>query len=508
MTPLARLVIDPDFRIGAPDSRLFGTFVEHLGRCVYGGIHEPGHPAADQEGFRGDVTDLVREMGPTIVRYPGGNFVSGYRWEDGIGPVQDRPCRLDPAWRTIEPNTVGVDEFLGWAARTGLEPMMAVNLGTRGVQSAADLVEYCNHPQGTYWSDLRVRHGAHAPHGIRVWCLGNEMDGPWQIGHKTAEEYGRLARETAKAMRLVDPSLELVACGSSNGRMPTFGTWEATVLEHTYDVVDYVSLHTYYEETEQDRASFLASAVDMDHCIEAVVATAEHVRARLRSAKKIRLSFDEWNVWNISRFHAERDREPDREWRRAPRLIEDTYTVTDAVVVGSMLISLLNHADSVGIACQAQLVNVIAPIRCEPGGPAWRQTIFHPFAHAARYGRGTVLRTEPRAPRIETAKYGDVDALAAAVCHDEDTGELTVFAVNRDQHAALVLEATLRGFPAEYTLAEHLVLTDTDPDAVNTMDQPERVVPCTQEGAEVAHGQLHASLAPLSWNVLRLRTVA
>src|SRR5437763_354855 len=259
MARTAYLAVDRDFRIGEPDRRLFGTFVEHMGRCVYTGIHEPDHPTADGDGFRGDVADLVRELGPTLVRYPGGNFVSGYRWEDGVGPVVDRPRRLDLAWRGIEPNTVGVNEFLGWARGLELEPMMAVNLGTRGIDAARDLVEYCNHPAGTAWSDLRIRHGVTRPHGIRLWCLGNELDGPWQIGHKTAEEYGRLAVETAKAMRQVDPSIELVACGSSHSRMPTFGSWEATVLGHAYDEVDYVSLHAYYEETGGDRASFLAS---------------------------------------------------------------------------------------------------------------------------------------------------------------------------------------------------------------------------------------------------------
>ena len=244
----ARLTVDPAFRVGEVDPRLFGSFVEHLGRCVYDGIYEPGHPAADERGFRRDVAELVRELGVPILRYPGGNFVSGYNWEDGVGPVEQRPTRLDLAWRSIETNAVGLDEFLSWAGGLGIDPMIAVNLGTRGVDAARNLVEYANHPGGTYWSDLRRANGVPDPYGIKVWCLGNEMDGPWQIGHKTAAEYGRLARETAKAMRLVDPAIELVACGSSNHAMPTFGTWEATVLAETYDVVDYVSMHAYYEE--------------------------------------------------------------------------------------------------------------------------------------------------------------------------------------------------------------------------------------------------------------------
>src|SRR4051794_8101743 len=268
-----------------------------MGRCVYGGIFEPDHPEADGNGLRLDVIRLVRELGVNVVRYPGGNFVSGYNWEDGVGPVDERPARLDLAWRSLEPNTFGLDEFMGWVAQAGVEPMMAVNLGTRGVADAVNLLEYTNYPSGTYYSDLRVAHGRAEPYGVKLWCLGNEMDGPWQIGHKSADEYGRLAQETAKAMRFVDPSLELVVCGSSGSKMPTFGAWEQTVLSHAFDEVDHVSMHAYYEESEHDLASFLACAVDMDHFIESVVSTIDAVAAARKSRKQINISFDEWNVW-------------------------------------------------------------------------------------------------------------------------------------------------------------------------------------------------------------------
>src|SRR4051812_47630722 len=253
---VAQLTLDPAFSIGTVDRRLFGSFVEHMGRCVYTGIFEPGHPAADDDGLRTDVLDLVRELGVTTVRYPGGNFVSGYRWEDGVGPRGDRPRRLDLAWRALETNAFGLNEFMRWARLADVEPMMAVNLGTRGVEAAAELVEYCNLPDGTAAADLRRKHGVAEPHDIRLWCLGNEMDGPWQIGNLTADEYGRLAARAGHAMRRVDPSIELVACGSSNSTMPTFAAWEATVLEHAYDQVDYISLHTYYDPEKYDEASF------------------------------------------------------------------------------------------------------------------------------------------------------------------------------------------------------------------------------------------------------------
>ena len=313
----ATLTLDPAFTIGTVDPRLFGSFVEHLGRCVYTGVYEPGHPTADEHGLRRDVLELVRELGVTVVRYPGGNFVSGYRWEDGVGP--ERPVRLDPAWKSIEPNAFGLGEFMIWTRRAGVQPMLAVNLGTRGMQEACDLLEYANHPGGTALSELRVSHGAPEPYGIRIWCLGNEMDGPWQTGHKTAHEYGRLAAETARAMRMIDPDLELVACGSSGAGMPTFGAWEATVLEEAYDQVDYISLHAYYEPLNGDLETFLASGAMMEAYIEDAIATCDHVRAKLKRDKRIYLSFDEWNVWYMSRHQAD----PPTEWRHAPRLLED-----------------------------------------------------------------------------------------------------------------------------------------------------------------------------------------
>ncbi|RJK93825.1 alpha-N-arabinofuranosidase [Vallicoccus soli] len=470
-----------------------------MGRCVYTGIHEPEHPSADADGFRRDVLDLVRELGPTVVRYPGGNFVSSYRWEDGVGPVDERPVRLELAWRAIEPNTVGLDEFAGWAQRAGLEPMMAVNLGTRGIQEACDVLEYANHPSGTYWSDLRIANGAKEPHGIKLWCLGNELDGPWQVGRKTPDEYGRLAAETAKAMRLVDPSVELVAVGSSHSQMPTFGTWEDRVLEHTYEHVDYVSMHAYYEELVGDLGTFLATAVDMDAFIDAVISTSDAVGARLRQRKRLKVAFDEWNVWYQRRFVGA----PNLDWQYARPLIEDRFNVADAVVVGSFLVTLLNHAERLTVACQAQLVNVIAPIMTEPGGRAWRQTIFHPFAQASRLARGQVLRVEAHGPTYATAAYGEVPLLHATATHDPATGEVVVLAVNRGTEEPLPLEVALHGF-GPLVLAEHSVLADDDPYAVNTADDPDRVVPREGRDARVLDGRLEALLPPVSWNVLRL----
>jgi alpha-N-arabinofuranosidase len=489
----ANVTVDPAFRVGEVDPRLYGSFVEHMGRCVYTGIYEPGHPTADADGFRQDTAELVRELGVPLVRYPGGNFVSGYRWEDGIGPVEQRPTRLDLAWRSLETNHVGVGEFVKWASAVGVEPMMAVNLGTRGIDAARSLVEYCNLPGGTYWSDLR----GGTPYGIKTWCLGNEMDGPWQTGHKTAQEYARLALETARAMRQVDPSIDLVACGSSGRQMPTFGSWEATVLGETYEAVDYVSMHGYYQQFDDDRDSFLACATDMDAFIDEVIATIDHVRAVGRHRKKINISFDEWNVWYQSRFAGEKNLEIEK----TPRLIEDVYSVTDAVVVGNLLISLLRHADRVKIGCQAQLVNVIATIMTEPGGPAWRQASFHPYALTTKYGRGTVLQLAITAPTHTTARHGEVPLLDAVAVQGEEG--VVLFAVNRSQHEPMSLDVDLRSTPS-LTTATHVAIADDDPDAVNTLQQPDRVQPRRLDDPKLDGGRIQAVLPPLSWNMIRL----
>ena len=508
----ARVVLDPAFVVGEVDRRLFGSFVEHLGRCVYGGIYDPSHPSANDEGFRRDVVDLTRELGVSLVRYPGGNFVSAYRWEDGIGPREQRPTRLDPAWQVVETNAVGVDEFMSWAESAQVEPMMAVNLGTRGIQEACDLLEYCNHPGGSYWSDQRRRNGAVDPYGVRLWCLGNEMDGPWQVGHKTADEYGRLAAETAKAMRRIDPDVELVACGSSNSRMPTFADWEATVLGHCHDVVDCISMHVYYEN-RGDLQSFLASAVDMDRFIDSVVATCDHVAARRRSNRRLRISFDEWNVWYESQ---ERDVEP-KPWTEAPAVLQEHYTVADAVVVGDMLLSLLRHADRVAVGCQAQLVNVLAPIVALPGEPAWRQTIFHPFAQAAAHARGTVLRLAVDAPVHDTEEHGEAETLSAVATYDENRGEVALFMVNRDPEEGLDVSVDLRslvrspsssqdsGASVTPRLVGHEALTDDDPYARAGADAGESPQPRPVTGTVLDHDHvLRARLPAVSWNVIRI----
>jgi alpha-N-arabinofuranosidase len=495
----AHIELDQRAVIAPVRRRIFGAFVEHLGRCVYTGLYEPGHPTANEDGFRMDVVELVRELGSTTVRYPGGNFVSGFRWEDSVGPRDKRPVRRDLAWHSLESNQVGLDEFARWLKLTGSELMLAVNLGTRGILPALDLLEYANHPSGTALSDLRVANGTPQPHNVRMWCLGNEMDGPWQQGFMTADDYGKLAARTAAAMRMADKDLELVVCGSSGLSMPTFGDWERTVLEHSYEHVDYVSCHAYYQELDGDLGSFLASALDLESFIDAVVGAADHVGRRNRSEKKLQLSLDEWNVWYLKE-HQEAAVVND-EWSYAPRLLEDVYTVADAVVVGSLLMTLLRHSDRVTSASLAQLVNVIAPVMTEPGGPAWRQTTFFPFSLTSRLASGEVIRPLIAARTYDTARHGQVPVIDAVATVDD--GRAAVFLINRDLRETAQVTIDVRSLGCT-RISEAVTLADADVYAKNTLADQGRVKPAANASAAIADGVLTIELPPVSWTAAAL----
>ena len=331
----ATITAHKDFTIAEIDNRLYGAFLEHLGRAIYTGIYEPGHPTADANGMRGDVIDMVKELNVPIVRYPGGNFVSAYNWEDGVGPKDQRPTRLDLAWHTSESNEVGIHEFADWADSVGTEMMLALNLGSRGLDEARSFVEYVNHPGGSYWSDLRKKNGRAEPWNVKLWALGNEMDGPWQVGHKSAAEYGHLANETAKAVRAFDKNLELVVCGSSHADMPSYPDWEATVLDQCYENVDYISLHMYFRNPEKNTANFLALNEKLDRYIGTVAGVIDYVKAKKRSNKNVYISFDEWNVWYHSNEQDRKILEGNDGWPHAPGLLEDIYTVEDVLMVGA-----------------------------------------------------------------------------------------------------------------------------------------------------------------------------
>jgi alpha-L-arabinofuranosidase len=468
----ARVYIDPAQKIAALDRNVFGSFIEHLGRSVYEGIYEPESKFADANGFRKDVLEEVKKMGVPIIRYPGGNFVSGYNWLDGVGPKDKRPIVLDKAWNTIEPNQFGTNEFMQWCRLAGAEPLMGMNLGTGAPEMAAALVEYCNQGSGTKWSELRRQHGIEKPHNVKYWCLGNEMDGPWQIGHMNAHEYGVKARDCANQMRMVDPSLQLIACGSSSPGMPTYLDWDRQVLEECYDMVDGLSLHCYYrndaEETGAagDTAKFLSFNLEMEEQISEIAGVCDYVRARKRSSKRLWLSFDEWNVWY-------RHREGDGGRKRAPHLLEEVYNLEDALLVGGFCNSLMRHADRVRIACLAQLINVIAPIMTNANG-FYRQTTYYPFTWAIQCARGEVLDLAVECPTYEVKGKGAIPYLDVAATKDGKTYSL--FILNRDLVKPRDIEIIWREAPPERAQFSQ-VLTGSDLKAGNSFEAPNKVAP-------------------------------
>lgn len=488
----AKIRVNKNNVIGNIDRRLYGSFIEHLGRAVYNGIYEPDHNTADELGFRKDVIELVRELKVPVVRYPGGNFVSGYNWEDGIGDRTKRPKKLELAWLSVESNQVGVDEFQEWAKRADTEVMMAVNLGTRGPDEARNLVEYCNSSTDTYYANLRRKNGFDKPFGFKLWCLGNEMDGWWQICSKTAEEYARVATEAAKVIKWVDPSVELVACGSSDPHMPTFGTWETTVLQHTYDYIDYLSLHCYYGNREGDTMNFLARAEDMDRFIKTTAAICDKVKAEKNSEKTINLSFDEWNVW-----YRTKDEEKDMEhWQEAPHLLEEKYNFEDALLVGCMLSTLQNNCDRVKIGCLAQLVNVIAPIMTEENGKVWKQTIFYPYMYASAFGNGATLKADTECDGYKSKEGWDIPYLCASVVDNKEKGELVVFATNRSLTEDMELDIDSCGFDS-CKLVKHIELYNDDIDAKNNSEN-ENVFPAERQISDTSP----VILKKHSWNML------
>ena len=499
MAQKTRMVLEKDYKISKIDDRLYGSFIEHLGRAVYTGIYQPGHPSADENGFRKDVLDLVKELNVPIVRYPGGNFVSNFRWEDSVGP--ERKSRLDLAWRTLEPNTFGIGEFSKWAKKANTDIMMAVNLGTRGTADALNLLEYCNLDTDSCYADLRRSHGDKDPYDIKLWCMGNEMDGPWQMGHKKAEEYGHIAAETSKAMKQMDKRIETVVCGSSSVSMPTFGKWESGVLDEAYDYVDYVSLHQYWDNKANDTADFFARTDDLDYFIKSVIATCDYVKAVKHGKKDINLSFDEWNVWYHSMDQDNSDME-DMPWRSHPHLLEDIYNYEDAIMDALALIKLMQNADRVKIACLAQLVNVIAPIMTEENGIAWKQTIFYPYFLASKYGRGYSLRPVITGGDHATSGHDHVSDIEASAVYNEEKDQVMIFAVNRNINENVEFEADIRGFEG-YRIIDHQTMESTDMKIANSAEV-QHVMPFEDKNGIVDGGIFKTIMKPASFQVVVL----
>ncbi len=494
------------------DRRLFGAFLEHLGRAVYTGVYEPGSKLADRNGFRTDVIAQMKELAVPIMRYPGGNFVSGYNWLDGVGPKDKRPTVLERAWNSLETNQFGTNEFIDWCKLIGTEPLLAFNLGTGTPETAVSYVEYCNLDKGTKWSDLRRSHGYEQPHNVRYWCLGNEMDGPWQMGTMPAREYGRKARDTARQLRVLDRSLQLIACGSSGPGMATYLEWDREVLEECYDQVDGLSLHVYYGNTKDrtgtNPARYLAMNLDMDRQIHETAAVCDYVQGLRKSSKRLWLSFDEWNVW----YRANSGDAVNGKRAFAPKLLEEVYNLEDALLVGGLLNTLLRQSERVRIGCLAQIINVIAPLVTNDTS-VLRQSIYYPYAWAIRHAHGKVLdvavecETYPITAaglRPEFARNADVPFLDVVATLNPQNGEACVLMLNRDLESPRELALEWRGPTPTRVLACH-TLTGDDLKAFNTFEQPNRVAPRTLE-ASSAGARMTFKLPARSYTVAHLAT--
>lgn len=492
----ASIRLDLDHHVGEIDRRIFSGFIEQLGRAIYGGIFDPKSPLSNAQGFRTDVAVALRKLGMAYVRYPGGNFVSNYDWRDGVGPQEERPVRADFAWKSIEPNTFGVDEFARWCRWLDIEPMMAVNLGTLGAREAAELVEYCNFPGGTYWSDARRRNGNSDPHRINLWCLGNEMDGPWQAGNCTAAEYAARAQQAGRLMKGIDSSIELVACGSTGRYMDTYLEWDRVVLETCWEDVDYISAHRYSRNSQDDSAWFLAEGVEIDRVLSDYAGLLAYVRGVKRSDKQIYVSFDEWNVWY-------KDRMIDGAWLHAPHLLEEIYNLEDALVCAQFLNSFLRHADIVKIACLAQIVNVIAPILTRPDG-ILIQSIYYPFQLFSQYARGVSLAPIVDGPTCKAGARGEVPQLDITACYSSAENSVSVFVVNRSLSDEVDLQVLVNGFRAQ-SILNVSVLTGKDPKAHNTWEEPDVIRPASTSAEVDADGRVSTVVPALGLTVLQVQ---
>jgi len=495
------------------DRRLLGAFLEHLGRAIYTGVYEPGSKLADANGFRKDVAAEVKGLGVPIMRYPGGNFVSGYNWLDGVGPKDKRPTVLERAWNSLETNQFGTNEFIDWCRLVGTEPLLGFNLGTGTPEQAVAWVEYCNVDKGTRWSDLRREHGYPEPHNVRYWCLGNEMDGPWQMGTMPAREYGRKARDSARQIRVLDPTTQLIACGSSNTILPTYLVWDREVLEECYDQVDGISLHNYYGNTpaltNNDSARYLAMNLDMEKQIHEIGAVCDYVQGLRKSPKRLWLSFDEWNVW----YRARGGRFANGQRKFAPPLLEEVYNLEDALLVGGFLNTLLRQSQRVRVGCLAQIVNVIAPLMTNATS-VLRQTIYYPYAWALKYAHGRVLDLSVESDtypiraeglRPDFARDDQVPYLDVVATLDPRNGQLCLLMLNRDLQGERELTVDCRGLTPTRVLASE-TLTGTDLEAANTFAQPRLVAPRPLEAPRPA-ASMTFKLPARSYSVVQLATV-
>ena len=498
MTTLrAQVFLDTNRTIAPISPLLFGGFAEHMGRCVYEGIYDPASPHADEQGLRKDVIEALCDQTYTVIRYPGGNFLSGYNWLDGVGPKEQRPRRRELAWQSVETNQFGTNEFIDFCKRINAEPMLGVNMGTGTIQSASDLVEYCNTPSGTHWSDLRIQHGYRTPHSVRYWCVGNEMDGPWQIGHLEAAAYGNKALEAAKMMKWQDPTIQTILCGSSNDQMLTYPEWDRTALEIAWEQIDYLSMHYYVGNPGNDTASYLASAVTFERFVDALEGTLRYVKAKRRSKHDVHLSWDEWQVWYKG--------DPVQgNWTEAPHLAEEMYNLEDALVVAQWLNVFLRKSQVLKIACVAQIVNVISWLHTRTDG-LLKHPSYYAFKLVSNHARGDALDVLVKAPQVETKQYDAVSALDVSASYDAETGKGAVFIVNRSQTDSVTTDLIWQDGKT-VQLDKAWQISGTDPKQVNTWESPDQLVAQPLTTPSVDSDRATVTLPPLSFTVFTTHT--
>ncbi len=496
-----KMMCHSKYTCGEIDKRIYGSFTEHMGRVIYSGIYEPNHPLANSDGFRNDVLEAVRHMGVTCVRYPGGNYVSNYHWMDGVGPLVLRPRRRELAWRSIETNEFGTNEFMRWAVAAAVEPILSVNLGTQGIENALNYLEYVNMPAGTKYSDLRGEHGFPDPYSVKLWCLGNEMDGIWQLGHKTANEYGRIAAETGRAMKMLDPTIRLVACGSSKSDMPTYPSWDIHVIDHVYGIADYISLHQYYGGQQAGTAAFLAQSEDFEKYIATIRAAIEVQKAKKRSDLPMHISVDEWGVWAMQPQLVTREVNA-APWQIAPSISEQIYTMEDALLFASMLMTMVRNADIVKIGCQSLIANISACIMTERGGDMWKQTIYYPFSYLANYAHGKVLNTSTEIPVYSNDDQKSSAVLDTLTIWNANASEVVLFVVNRSDNEEAELQLEIQGFKS-HDILQSVSLFARDRKQTNQQDHS-AVIPRETDNVMLSDNHLRAKFEPLSFNMIRI----
>jgi len=485
----ARIKVDTERVIGDIDPKIYGNFIEHLGRCIQGGVFDESSPLSDANGFRKDVLAAAKDLKVSILRWPGGNFSSNYHWMDGIGPRDSRPPRLEMAWGTVEDNRFGTHEFMKYVETLGAEPYVCVNLGTGTWTEAQQWVEYCNSPLDTAMTRLRKQNGRTEPWKVTYWGLGNEIDGPWQMGHRSAEDYGKFALEAAKLMKLTDPNVKLVAAGSSNfGPGSDWTGWNRTVLEYLKNYADYLALHMYVGNPQNDYGDFVASSLELASRLKTAEGIIDAALSGVRN-RKIHIAWDEWNVWYRARGEGQRGR----------RILEEHYNLEDALVVATFLNTFVNHAHLVKIANMAQLVNVIAPIFTNEHG-LFLQTIYYPLQLFANNTRGRALELFVDSPKYSSRRFDDIPYLDVSAA--DDNGSLVLNVVNRHKDQAIQTEFELQDKQFSGG-AEAIEVTGTDIKAENNFDgapvKPARR-PAAAQGKKLTY-----SFPPHSYTMIRAK---